>query len=86
MVEIGNFIAHRGERKIGIITREARDFFSTARFYSDYVYRKRPLNLLDLPKNVSDLLANSFRRIPNGVIRQQLNMNRQTADTPSISE
>lgn len=26
VVEIGDFIAHRGERRKGLITREARDF------------------------------------------------------------
>lgn len=80
VVEIGNFVAHRGERKIGITTREARDFFSTARFYTDLVHRKRPLNLLDLPKNISDLLESVFRRTSNEMIRQHLKLNRQTAE------
>jgi hypothetical protein len=85
VVEIGNFIAHRGERNIGITTREARDFFTTVRFYTDYVYRKRPVNLLDLPKNIFSLLQSSFRRTSNQMIRQHLNMNRQTA-AGSLSE
>src|SRR6266481_9052116 len=59
VVEIGNFVAHRGERNIGITTREARDFFSTGRFYADYVFGNRPVNLFDLPKNISDLLESS---------------------------
>jgi hypothetical protein len=78
VVEIGNFVAHRGERNIGITTREARDFFSTARFYTDY--KNRPVNLFDLPKNISGLLESSFRHTSNDMIRQHLKMNRQTAE------
>ncbi len=85
VVEIGNFVAHRGERSVGITTREARDFFSTARFYIDYIHRNRPVNLFDLPKNISSLLESSFRRTSNQMIRQHLNMNRQTAER-SLSE
>src|SRR5258706_16464174 len=62
VVEIGNFVAHRGERNVGITTREARDFFATVRFYTDHAYRNRPIDLLDLPKNISGLLQSSFRR------------------------
>jgi hypothetical protein len=80
VVEVGNFIAHRGERKIGITTREARDFFRTVRFYNEYTYRRRPVEILDLPKNISELLDSSFRRTPNNLIRRHLNMNRQTAE------
>lgn len=80
VVEIGNFVAHRGERNVGITTREARDFFSTARFFTDYVHRSRPVSLVDLPKNIANLLEGSFRRTPNNIIRQYLKMNRQTAE------
>jgi hypothetical protein len=80
VVEIGNYIAHRGERKIGITTREAKDFFRTVRFYTDYTYRNRPVDLLDLPKDFYDLLAGSFRRTPNEMIKQRLNMRRQALE------
>jgi hypothetical protein len=80
VTEIGNFVAHRGERNVGITTREARDFFSTVQFYTDCVHRNRPINLFDLPKNISSLLEGSFRRTPNDMIRRHLSMNRQTAE------
>jgi hypothetical protein len=80
IVEVGNFIAHRGERRIGITTREARDFFRIIRFYTAYTYQGRQLDLLDLPKDISELLAGSFRRTPNDMIRQHLAINRQTAE------
>jgi hypothetical protein len=36
--------------------------------------------LVDLPKNIANLLEGSFRRTPNNIIRQYLKMNRQTAE------
>lgn len=79
VMEIGNFIAHRGERRIGITTKEVRDFFITTRFVMEMVRQNRPPDLLDLPKNILDLLESAFRRTSNDSIRQQLKMNRQAA-------
>jgi hypothetical protein len=79
VMEVGNFIAHRGERRIGITTKEARDFFITTRFVMEMLGKKRPPNLVDLPKNIFDLLDSAFRRTSNDMIRRQLKVNRQTA-------
>jgi len=78
VVEIGNFIAHRGERNIGMVTREAREFFAIARF----VWGKpgSSLSLFDLPANFSELLTGSFRRTDNSRLRTILRQKRQVTE------
>jgi hypothetical protein len=78
VVEIGNFIAHRGERKVGIITREARDFFAIIRF--SFPQPKPALSLSNLPKNFPELLNGSFRRVDNATLRSTLQIKRQVAE------
>jgi hypothetical protein len=78
VVEVGNFIAHRGERNVGIITREAREFFAIVRF--SFPQPKPPLLLSDLPKNFSELLSGTFRRVDNATLRSRLNLKRQVAE------
>ena len=78
VVEVGNFIAHRGERNVGIITREAREFFAIVRFL--FPQPKPALSLSDLPKNFSELLSGTFRRVDNATLRSRLNLKRQVAE------
>jgi hypothetical protein len=78
VVEIGNFIAHRGERNVGIITREAREFFAIVRFL--YQQPKPALSLSNLPKNFSELLGGTFRRVDNPTLRSKLHVKRQVAE------
>jgi hypothetical protein len=75
VVEIGNFIAHRGERKIGIVTRESRDLFALIRFH--FPQPKPPLDLTNLPSNFSDVLAAAFRKTGNDILRLELRLKRQ---------
>jgi hypothetical protein len=77
VMEIGNFIAHRGERYVGITTEEARGFFATVRFLFP---EPKQINLSDLPVNFSELLVYAFRRTGNSQLKSQLRLKRQIAE------
>jgi len=75
--EIGDFAAHRDERTRGIVTRGARDFFTLVRFF----YPQKPkLNLIDLPKNFSDIVSSAFRTTDNDRLRSKLGLKRAEAE------
>jgi hypothetical protein len=75
--EIGDFVAHHSERTKGIITRETRDWFLTARFF-----RSAMQGLIDetrLPSNFANFLGASLRRISEVVLKQNTGLSRRGA-------
>lgn len=80
IMEIGNFVAHCGERNIGITTEEARGFFAVIRFFYQRSPGPNPLDIFDLPKNFSDLLGFAFRRTENSRIKTELRLKRSEAE------
>src|SRR5579862_4110756 len=65
--EIGDFVAHHDERTKGIVTRETRDWFLTARFFRSAM--QGAIDAKQLPSNFTNFLDASLRRISEGVLR-----------------
>lgn len=76
--EIGDFVAHSGERSRGIVTDEVRDFFRFFRFKLPYI-----LDLVDAPREwpaeFPAALRGNFRRLDSAIIRRDTGLRRQAA-------
>jgi hypothetical protein len=75
--EIGDFVAHHSERTKGIITRETRDWFLTARFFRSAMQGE--IDEMRLPSNFAKFLGASLRRISEVVLRQNTGLSRRGA-------
>jgi hypothetical protein len=75
--EIGDFVAHHDERTKGIVTRETRDWFLTARFFRSAM--QGAIDAKQLPSNFTNFLDASLRRISEGVLRQNTGLSRRNA-------
>jgi hypothetical protein len=66
--EIGDFVAHHEERIKGIVTRETKDWFMTARVMASAIMGT-PLDVNRFPADFPEFLSASFRRIGPSIKR-----------------
>jgi hypothetical protein len=71
VIEIGDFVAHREERTVGITTNATRDAFLFTRHYANI-----PINLSDLPSDFADLLRAAHRRLSQSVVTKETGLGR----------
>jgi hypothetical protein len=66
--EVGDFVAHNSEKKKGIVTTTARDFFVMLRFNVQYIFYNKQIDLIDLPSEFIDFAEVMSRRLSYTII------------------
>jgi hypothetical protein len=83
--EIGDFVAHHSEKTKGIIARETRDWFITARVMAS-VAAGNPLQGDRLPSNFPQFLAASLRRFGPAIKQRGIRLREARHSLPHLSE
>ena len=82
VTEIGNFVAHRGERTRGITTRSLRDFFTVVRFTYPVLIgmASNKYDTADMPRNMREYLPAALRRVDAIRLKKETGLKKITAE------
>jgi hypothetical protein len=79
--EVGDFVAHRGERTKGIVSRAVREWFDIVQFFAPQ-FRKGgpyPIDWNSLPPNTQKYLTVVMKRITNSILKKEAGLTRAHA-------
>jgi hypothetical protein len=74
--ELGHFISHSDERRVGLVTNEARDFFFLLPFHAG---ENAPIYLADVSEEFPGIIARNLNRISSDDIKRFTGMKKQHA-------
>lgn len=78
ILEVGNFVAHRTERKHGLVTQDTKDFFVVTNFSLKKIYNK--IDPHDLPQNIAAVLVATLKHLDDSILKKHTGIRKKDAN------